>query len=272
MKTIKELIVECLEKYKIDLPDHSLETSQDISRLIMYFNKHSQGNDEMRNELVNILNNKKMNKQVMKIGITGDLGSGKTYISELFAKKGIPTYNCDLNSKILVLNDVVLKMEIKKYFGENIYEGNIFKNLSDIAFDDDEKRTNLNILTGLIYPFLFKDIEKFCQENTNALFVLIESAVLYENKMDKDLDGVIFVDSNRFSCLKRAKERNGMTEQQYDARMKYQLPVNDKKTKSSYIINNEYNSHSASKVESIFNSIKNRWVYEGEQQPHNDVY
>jgi len=174
---------------------------------------------------------------MLKIGITGELGSGKTYISNIFQAKGVPYYNCDERSKQLLITIPELIQLIKAEFGEMIYEGNIYKNLANFVFikDSDEK---LNKLVSLINPFINADIDKFYLDNKYEKFCLIETATLYEVEMDKKLDRVIYIYVPEELRIKRAFQRSGLTEEDYRNRMKNQITSIDKIKRSNYIISN----------------------------------
>jgi dephospho-CoA kinase len=194
---------------------------------------------------------------MLRVGITGEMGSGKTFIANLFAGKGVPVYNCDRAAKELTANDPELILQIKKHFGENIYEGNVFKNLSDIVFASDGK-DNLKILADLIHPHIYTDIDKFVETNSGNKtgFCLIESAILYENGMDKKLDAVIYVSSPEKTRKKRAMDRDKITEIEYDNRMKNQISSTTKIHKSNYIVYNTLTDNIGKRVEDIYNSLQ----------------
>lgn len=211
---------------------------------------------------------------MIKVGITGEMGSGKTFISKLFSNIGIPVYNCDKNAKLLVTTNDGLKSDIKKYFGENIYDGDVFKNLSSLVFTKDENSVkNLKILTDLIYPYLYKDIDDFCEKNDNKVYCLIESAVLYENKMENNLDLVIYVSAFPDVRLKRAMERDKITKEDYNNRMKTQISPEVKKTKANYLIYNNGETDLKDRISIIDSSINTSYLIQNHGlHQHNDVY
>ena len=213
--------------------------------------------------------NKKMNRKendnaTLKVGVTGEMGAGKSFICNLFAEKGVPIYNCDKNAKLLVLSNDNLKNDIKKHFGEDIYEGNVFKNLSAIVFDTDKQSVaNLKILSDLIHPYIYADIDEFCEKNKKSIYCLIESAILFENKMETELDLVIYVSVDLDIRMKRAIDRDKITEEEYKNRMKTQINPEVKKTKANYLIYNDGKHSVADRVSTIHSSIQNSWIYSG---------
>ena len=193
---------------------------------------------------------------MLKVGLTGDLASGKSYISNLFIEKGVPYYNCDDNSKKLLITIPELMQLVKAEFGETIYEGNVYKNLANLVFlkDDD---TKLKKLVSIINPFINVDIERFYQENKEAKWCLIETATLFELQMEKTLDRVIYVLVPEEIRLKRAFQRSGLTKEDYYNRMKNQIDSIAKIKKSDYIISNYDDFDVSRMVEQIWNHITN---------------
>ena len=176
--------------------------------------------------------------KLLKVGITGEMGSGKTYVASLFEKKGIPVYNCDKNAKKLVVENKELIDEIKMHFGENIYVGNVYKNLANIVFDE-RGADVLKILSWLIHPYIYEDIDIFCELNKDkAKFCLIESAILFENKMETKLDMVIYVSVPIEIRKRRAMQRDNISSEEYDIRMKTQISSISKMRACQHVIYN----------------------------------
>lgn len=176
---------------------------------------------------------------MIKVGLTGNLGGGKTFVSKIFETKGVPVYNCDNRSKWLILNNPELISKIKEEFGENIYEGeSVFKNISKIAFVEGSKE-KLHILMKLISPYFDTDLESFYQKNKDEKFCLVESAILYEYNMEENLDKVIYVTASEETRLKRAMDRDGMSPEDYRIRMQNQINFAEKIKRSEFIIYND---------------------------------
>lgn len=194
--------------------------------------------------------------RTLRVGITGSMGSGKSFVANLFAERGVPIFNCDNHSKELLVTVPELIDLIKKEFGEDIYEGNVYKNLAQKVFAEGSE-AELDKLTSLINPFINADIDKFFADNQTAKFCLIETATLYEVGMDKILDRVIYVTAPEIMRLQRAKERSGITEQEYKNRMKHQIDSTLKIRKSDYIIYNDDFDQTNRLVEQIYNHLQN---------------
>ena len=190
-----------------------------------------------------------------RIGITGDLGSGKSFIANKFALRGVPVYNCDRGSKNLVMTNSDLILEIKAEFGEYIYVDNVFKSIAKLVFLENDD-TRLKKLMSIISPYINVDMEKFYEDNKDSKFCLVESAILYESKMEEKLDDVIYVAAPEEIRIKRAMERDGMTEQEYHNRMKNQISYVDKIKNSKYIIYNaEDNDWMAKVIDDVYEQL-----------------
>lgn len=192
---------------------------------------------------------------MIKIGITGELGSGKSYCSKLFEKLGIPVFYSDDVAKSIMSSNKELKSEIVKEFG-NVYDNDILvpKKLSGIVFvkGGEEKLKKLNKIS---LPYVMNEYQKFCSDNKHHKYTIIESAILYEVNLDKYLDDVIYVYVNEDLRIKRAFERSGISEVEYKQRMKYQLSFEEKLSFSKFIIvNNELDDVNA-QVEEINNIL-----------------
>ena len=195
---------------------------------------------------------------MIKIGITGEMGSGKTYCSKIFGQLGIPIFYSDDVSKKIVNSNQDLKKEICKEFG-NIYDEDgivIPKLLRDIVFVPGGE-TRLKKLNEIIHPYVFNEFELFCNENSRSKYVLAESALIYESNMRSFVDKVIYVCVDEQTRIKRTFERSGYTEQEYKQRMKTQINPETKKKLSDFII---YNNDFDNLNEQILN-IHNHFVY-----------
>jgi dephospho-CoA kinase len=195
---------------------------------------------------------------MIKIGITGEMGSGKTYCSKIFGQLGIPIFYSDDISKKIVNTNQELKKEICIEFG-NIYDEDgiiIPKLLRDIVFVPGGE-LRLKRLNEIIHPYVFNEFELFCYENSRHKYVLAESALIYESNMRSFVDKVIYVCVDEQTRIKRTFERSGYIEQEYKQRMKSQINPETKKKLSDFII---YNNESDNLNEQILN-IHNHFVY-----------
>lgn len=184
-----------------------------------------------------------------KIGITGQMGSGKTFISMKFASLNIPVLIMDQVVKQLQNTNEELISKIKKRFPGS-YEGNVMNKkfmIQKLFFDNTGK--NLKDISDIVKPFLKIELDKFYQEHQNKKYVLVESALIYEYGFQDQFDGIIFVNSDPQVRKKMAMKRDNISSTEYERRMKTQLPDEFKIQVSKWIIQNNY-------TDDIFEQVK----------------
>ena len=172
-----------------------------------------------------------------KIGITGGIGSGKTYISNIFKSLGIPLFNSDIEAKRLMNSSKKLISQIKKEFGEDIYtNGNFNKEkLSSIVFSNSDKLQKLN---SLVHPIVKEEFNNWRKRQTSP-FVIKEAAILFESNSHLELDAVICVSAPFDLRIKRLLERDNSTEKEIKRRIENQISQEEKEKLSDYIIIND---------------------------------
>ncbi len=173
---------------------------------------------------------------MLKIGLTGGIGSGKTTIAKIFELLNIPVYYADEATKRLYHTDAALMASIKKHFGEDVYTaGELNRSkLSAIVFSDPEKLTLLN---KLAHPPTIKDAEDWMSRQ-NAPYIIKEAALLFESGSNKGLDYVIGVRSSSELQIKRTMERDSLTKDEVIKRMQRQMNEESKLDQCDFIIDN----------------------------------
>ncbi|WP_304062583.1 dephospho-CoA kinase [Pedobacter glucosidilyticus] len=176
---------------------------------------------------------------MMKVGITGGIGSGKTTICKLFELLGIPVFYADTAGKELMLSDLEVKKAVVNLFGEAAYSpnGNLDrKYIADIVFKDDQK---LKALNAIIHPAV-KDAFLLWSEQQNTPYVLKEAALLFESKSYLDNDYNILVSSPTELRIQRVIARDQTSREKVLERIEKQLPEEEKqKLADFFILNNE---------------------------------
>lgn len=176
---------------------------------------------------------------MMKVGITGGIGSGKTTVCKLFELLGIPVFYADTAGKELMLSNLDVKKAVVNLFGEAAYSPNGSldrKYIADIVFKDDQK---LNALNAIIHPAV-KDAFLLWSEQQNAPYVLKEAALLFESKSYLDNDYNILVSSPTELRIQRVIARDQTTREKVLERIEKQLPEEEKqKLADFFILNNE---------------------------------
>lgn len=173
----------------------------------------------------------------MFVGITGGIGSGKTYICEKFRAMGIPVYNADERAKFLMENNTELISKLKENFGEEIYsEGKLNrKSLADKVFNNTDA---LALLNSLVHPAVEKDVENWAEANKNQKYLIKEAALLFETGSYKNLDKTILVHAPEDERILRVMKRDKSSKEQVLARIQNQLSDLEKMEHADFIINN----------------------------------
>jgi len=177
---------------------------------------------------------------MIKVGITGGIGAGKSFVSKIFASMGIPIYNADFRAKWILQNNPILIEEIKQVFGANIYTAENKLNrlaLAKIVFNDKKLLAKLN---SMVHPAVAKDSDDwFVNLSRSKAYALKEAALLYETGTHEKLDKVIVVSAPREVRINRVVHRDSASRADVLARMDKQLPESDKVKLADYVIVND---------------------------------
>jgi dephospho-CoA kinase len=175
---------------------------------------------------------------MLKVGLTGGIGSGKTTVAKIFELLNVPVYYADQASKRLYHTDKQLISEIKKYFGEDVYTNDVLNRskLASIVFSNP---TKLDLLNELVHPPTLRDAEEWMKRQT-APYVIKEAALLFESGSASGLDYVVGVQAPSHYRIKRAMERDGLKREEVLGRMNRQIDEDIKLRLCDFvIINNE---------------------------------
>ena len=174
---------------------------------------------------------------MIKVGLTGGIGSGKTTVAKIFKQLGVPVYLSDDRAKDLMLNNQFLRESLISVFGDKVII-NGFLNRSYIASKVFSNPKELIKLNTLVHPFVQKDFDVWSASQTSN-YVLKEAAILFETGADKLLDEVVLVESPEDLKVSRIMFRDGMTEEEVFKRMSKQWSDCQKRTIADYIIQND---------------------------------
>lgn len=174
---------------------------------------------------------------MIKLGLTGGIGSGKTTVAKVFEVLGIPVYYADDAAKRLMNEDAELKQKIKEIFGDDIYDGDLLnkKQLASIVFNDPEK---LNTLNRLIHPATIKDAAVWMEKQTSA-YTIKEAALIFESGAQEHLDYVIGVTAPAPLRIHRTMHRDNITREEVIARMDKQMDDTIKMKLCDFVIKND---------------------------------
>jgi len=173
---------------------------------------------------------------MIKVGLTGGIGSGKTTVAKIFKQFGVPVYFSDDRAKDLMLNNKFLRESLISLFGDKVII-NGFLNRSYIASKVFSNPKELIKLNALVHPFVQKDFDVWSASQTSN-YVLKEAAILFETGADKLLDKVVLVESPEDLKVSRIMFRDGMAEEEVFKRMSKQWSDSQKRINADYIIQN----------------------------------
>ena len=175
---------------------------------------------------------------MLKIGITGGIGSGKTTVCKVFELLGIPVFYADTAAKLAMINNPVLVNGVKESFGQESYHPDGTLNNKHIAAIVFNNQTELDKLNALVHPAVFKAFDVWVATKTMAPYVLKEAALLFESGSYQKCDKNILVTSPVALRMARVMQRDQVTEAQVLARMDKQFTDDQKMKMADYFISN----------------------------------
>ena len=186
-----------------------------------------------------------------KIGILGDIGSGKSYIAKSF---GYPVFNADKEVADLYRDNKKIFKELNKVLPKYIKSSPIKKKEITIAIL--ASNNNLKKIIRIVHFEIRKKMKIFLKKNKNKKIVVLDIPLLLENKINKKNDILIFVQSKKMDILKRLKKRKNFKKNLYNKFRKLQLSLDYKKKKSHFIIKNDFTDKTIKKyVKNILSKV-----------------
>ena len=177
------------------------------------------------------------NKKKLVIGITGGIGSGKTEVCKLLAKRGFKVFYSDLIAKKLYLTDKKLAGNIVRVFGKDIlnYKGKI--NLPKLREKIFSSRKNYMAINKIVHPVVISYLNKEARKSKFDI-TIIESALLFESGFNKDLDYIVTVFSNKKNRVSRLMLRDEASRNDINDLMKFQIDDKSKMSMSDFVLIN----------------------------------
>jgi dephospho-CoA kinase len=174
---------------------------------------------------------------VLRIGLTGGIGSGKSTVAQLFEVLGIPVYYADDAAKQLMNSDEQLKNLLQSAFGEAVYKNGLLDRqyLASLVFNDPYK---LELLNSIVHPATIRDAEKWMQQQTTP-YVIKEAALLFESGAAGHLDYIIGVSAPLAIRIKRVMDRDKVSREEVMKRMYNQLDETIKMKLCDFVITND---------------------------------
>jgi dephospho-CoA kinase len=174
---------------------------------------------------------------MIKVGLTGNIGSGKSTVARIFEIIGVPVYQADKEAKKF-LSKPEVKKELKKEFGQAIFSGIEIdrKKLAEIVFNT---KKSLNFLNSIIHPLVRKDFEDWCSNYSEEPYIIQEAAILFESGFYKFFDKTIVVSCPKEIAVMRVMERDITTGREVKERIKNQWEQEKKINLADFIIIND---------------------------------
>ena len=193
---------------------------------------------------------------MIKVALTGNIGSGKSTVAKIFSVFGVPVFNSDIEARIMYYNADV-KAELMRLFSNSIFTPNNevdTKKLAAIIFSNKQALQSVN---NIIHPLVIKKYDEWCQKHKNQMYTIHESAILFENNLQDNFDFIINVSAPKNIRIERVMQRDSVTKSTVEARMANQLSDKIKCNKSHFVINNDGSTFVIPQVQLIHNKLIN---------------
>lgn len=190
---------------------------------------------------------------MIKVGITGGIGSGKSTVCRMFAKLGIPVFDTDSAAKSLMSENECVKTQIIELLGDKAYEGGQLnrKYVSSAIFSDEHL---LHALDSIVHPAVAIEFERWA-DMQNSPYVIMECAILIESGFDRLVDRIVAVSAPEQLRITRAAQRDGVEAQAVKERIARQTSDTRREACAHYIIENidlEHTAQTVAELDKIF--------------------
>jgi dephospho-CoA kinase len=196
---------------------------------------------------------------MLKVGITGGIGSGKSTASERMTELGAYVFDADKEAKQILAENEKIQEDLRNKFGTDLMDADNSinpKKLAKIAFSNEE---NQSILNAIVHPYVFDAIdERYNQvnERDDAHLFVVDAPLVYESGIDQHLDYVVVVSAQYGARMNRALHRGTLTREDIQKRMNLQLPEESKVQMADFVIENIGDrDHLARQVDEIYQEI-----------------
>lgn len=190
---------------------------------------------------------------MIRLGITGGIGSGKSTVTNIIKLLDIPVYIADIESKKLTESSPIIRQKLIKAFGSNLYNGNQLDKqlLASYIFNDKHK---LAIANSIIHPEVDKHFCEWLEKNQHYNIVALEAAILYESGMERLTDKIMVVYTPLEDRIQRTMLRDNTTRERVLERINSQLSDDEKLKRADYVV---YNDETKSLIQQSLKIIEN---------------
>ena len=174
---------------------------------------------------------------MIRVGVTGGIGSGKSTACRIFAETGVAVYDSDVAARRLMNGDESLKCRLSELFGEQTYvDGELNRAyLASAVFGDEERLRQLN---EAVHPAVRADFRRWCEEHSGDVYTILESAILFESGFDGEVDLTLAVVAPRELRIERVCRRNGVAREDVERRMAAQMSDDELCARADYTVAN----------------------------------
>lgn len=189
----------------------------------------------------------------MRLGVTGGIGSGKSYVCSILEQRfAIPVYDCDSRAKLLMQSDEEVRQSLVRLIGEQVYDhqGLVRSEVARYLFASSDHAARVN---AIVHPAVRRDYRLWCAHQQAPLLAM-ESAILFESGFDTEVDTTLFVDAPLETRIQRAIQRDGAQRQQIEERIARQ-DSEQSKQRAAYIIVNDGSADLEADLAAIVDSL-----------------
>lgn len=178
---------------------------------------------------------------MLKIGITGGIGAGKSTVASIFKVLGVPVFDADATAKNILNTDPVLREQIIATFGSETYKQGLLdkKYLATLVFNNPDQLAKLN---ALVHPATIAAAEQWASHFTSRPYIIKEAALLFEAGTNEGLDYIIGVTAPEELRIARVMARDQVTREEVLGRMQHQLDDTEKMRRCDFVIDNNEQS------------------------------
>lgn len=175
---------------------------------------------------------------MLKIGLTGGIGSGKSIVGKAFEMRGVPVYVADIEAKRLMVSDPEVRSLLITRFGDQIYDSSLNLNrklLAEIVFNYSEALKDIN---SIVHPAVRADFKRWCGQYSQNFYVIQESAILFDTGLYRNFDKIITVAAEEEIRIQRVVERDSISRELIAERMRNQLSESERIARADFVIYN----------------------------------
>ena len=175
---------------------------------------------------------------MIRVAVTGGIGSGKSLICQIFSKLGVPIYYADIYARMLAENDPDIRKKLIALLGPEVYTGASLNRpvMSTLIFNN---KPLLEKVNRIIHPRVAEQFLDWCLQHSGKAYVIQESAILFESNAYRLFDRIVMVSSPEHLRIRRTLNRKDMTLEKIKSIMQNQLPEEEKILRSQHVVIND---------------------------------